>query len=73
MFLEAARRLGVDSRRAVVFEDATARVAAAHAGGFGLTIGIGQGPQAAALLNGGADHVVADLSEMRLQGNRRIS
>ena len=36
MFLEAARRLGVPPRRTVVFEDATAGIAAARAGGFGL-------------------------------------
>jgi HAD superfamily hydrolase (TIGR01509 family) len=36
MFLEAARRLGVQPARSVVFEDATAGVEAGRQGGFGL-------------------------------------
>ena len=68
MFLEAARRLGVLPARAVVFEDATTGVAAARAGGFGLVVGVGHGTHAAALLESGADHVVTDLSEVRLEG-----
>lgn len=68
MFLEAARRLGVSPTRAAVFEDATAGVAAARTGGFGLVVGIGDGTQAAALLQNGADQVVADLSSVRLRG-----
>ncbi len=66
-FLEAARRLAVQPARVVVFEDATSGVAAARAGGFGLTIGIGQHTHAKALLESGADYVVADLSEVCLQ------
>jgi beta-phosphoglucomutase family hydrolase len=71
MFLEAARRLGVAPLRAVVFEDATAGIAAARAGGFGLVVGVGRGTQAAALVASGADQVVADLSEVSLQGEDR--
>ena len=70
MFLEAARRLGVLPARTVVFEDATTGVAAARAGGFGLVVGVGSGTQAAALLESGADQVVTDLSEVRLEGCR---
>jgi beta-phosphoglucomutase family hydrolase len=70
MFLEAARRLGVAPRRAAVFEDATAGVAAARAGGFGIAVGVGSGTQAAALLESGADQIVADLSEVSLRGSR---
>jgi beta-phosphoglucomutase family hydrolase len=66
MFLEAARRLGVHPKRAPIFEDATAGVAAARAGGFGLVIGVGGGERATALLESGADQVVADLGEVRL-------
>jgi beta-phosphoglucomutase family hydrolase len=73
MFLEAARRLGVPPRRTVVFEDATAGIAAARAGGFGLVIGVGSGKQAAALLESGADQAVANLGEVRLQHRSRIS
>jgi beta-phosphoglucomutase family hydrolase len=72
MFLEAARRLGVDPPRAAVFEDATAGVAAGRAGGFGLVVGVGNGAQAAALLENGAGEVVADLGEVSLQGVRTI-
>lgn len=70
MFLEAARRLGVRPARAVVFEDATAGIIAARAGRFGLVIGIGGGTQAAALMQSGADEVVADLGGVNLQGYR---
>jgi beta-phosphoglucomutase family hydrolase len=66
MFLEAAGRLGIPARRAVVFEDATAGVAAARAGGFGLVIGVGRGAHATALLKSGADQVVAGLCEVRI-------
>lgn len=71
MFLEAAHRLGVLPIRAVVFEDATAGVAAARAGGFGLVVGVGRGPHATALLESGADQVVDGLNEISLQGRRR--
>jgi alpha,alpha-trehalase len=40
MFLEAARRLGAPPLHVVVFEDATAGIAAARAGGFGRVIGV---------------------------------
>lgn len=72
MFLEAARRLGVPPMRAVVFEDATAGIVAARAGGFGLVLGVGRDRQAAALLQSGADQVLADLSEVRLRGDRAV-
>jgi beta-phosphoglucomutase family hydrolase len=71
MFLEVARRLAVAPSRAVVFEDATAGIAAARAGGFGLVIGVGRSTQATALVASGADQVVADLSEVSLQGQDR--
>jgi beta-phosphoglucomutase family hydrolase len=71
MFLEAARRLDVSPARGVVFEDATSGVAAAHAGGFGLVIGIGDGRHATDLLESGADEVVVNLSEVKLKGSRR--
>ena len=67
MFLEAARRLSVAPIRAVVFEDATAGIAAARAGGFGLVIGVARNTHSTALLESGADQVVSDLSEVRLQ------
>jgi alpha,alpha-trehalase len=71
MFLEAARRLGIPPARAAVFEDATAGIVAARAGKFGLTVGVGRGTQAAALIASGADFVVGGLSEVCLEGCRR--
>jgi beta-phosphoglucomutase family hydrolase len=70
IFLEAAKRLGVAPAQAVVFEDAAAGVAAGRAGSFGLVIGVGRGAHASALMESHADHVVADLSEVCLEGAR---
>lgn len=64
VYLEAARRLGVQPVRAAVFEDALAGVAAGRAGDFGLVVGVdrsGHGPE---LRAGGADVVVGDLAEL---------
>jgi len=70
MFLDAARRLGVAPGRAVVFEDATAGVEAARRGGFGLVVGVGDAERAADLRASGADVVLADLGDLRLEGHR---
>ncbi|MFC9962630.1 beta-phosphoglucomutase family hydrolase [Nocardia ignorata] len=66
MFLEAARRLGVDPNEAVVLEDATAGVQAADTGGFGLVIGVDRTGAGAALDAAGADVVVTDLTDLPL-------
>lgn len=71
LFLEAARRLDVPPERAVVVEDALAGVIAGRTGGFGLVIGVDRSGPGAALLENGADLVVADLAELRLAGTRR--
>ena len=63
-FLAAAGALGVDPRRAAVFEDAIAGVEAGRAGGFGLVVGVNRGQHRRDLLEHGADLVVADLSEL---------
>ena len=63
-FLEAARRLGVEPSKGVVFEDALAGVQAGHAGAFGLVIGVDRAHQAEALREHGADVVVDDLAEL---------
>jgi beta-phosphoglucomutase family hydrolase len=63
-FLEAARRLGVDPKRAVVVEDAISGVRAGHDGGFGLVIGVARKGDAEALARSGADRVLGDLSEL---------
>jgi alpha,alpha-trehalase len=70
MFLEAARRLGVLPARTVVFEDATAGVEAARAGGFGLVVGVGADEHASVLRAQGAHAVVSDLAEVQLEGRR---
>lgn len=66
MFLEAARRLGVDPIDAVVVEDATAGVHAGAAGGFGLVVGVDRTGGAAQLTVAGADVVVTDLTDLPL-------
>jgi trehalose 6-phosphate phosphatase len=69
LFLEAAARLGVSPRRAAVFEDARAGVAAARAGGFALVVGVDRTGQAGALRAAGAHVVVSDIG--RLDSLRR--
>jgi alpha,alpha-trehalase len=64
VFLEAARRIGVEPSRAVVVEDALAGVEAGRAGGFGLVVGVDRLGQADDLLAHGADVVVQDLAEI---------
>jgi alpha,alpha-trehalase len=62
LFLEAARRLGVEPERTVVFEDALAGVEAGHRGGFGLVVGVDRvGGGADGFLERGAHAVVTDL------------
>ena len=63
-FVEAARRLAVQPRRAIVIEDSIAGVKAGRAGGFGLVVGVDRADRKAQLLAAGADHVVADLMEL---------
>jgi HAD superfamily hydrolase (TIGR01509 family) len=64
MFLDAARKIGVDPADAVVVEDAVSGVAAGAAGGFGVVIGVDRGAGAQTLLDHGATFVVADLAEV---------
>ncbi len=64
IFLEAARRLEVPARHALVVEDAIAGVEAGRRGGFGLVVGVNRGGNRTALAESGADIVVADLSEV---------
>ncbi|MFL5799431.1 MAG: HAD family hydrolase [Actinomycetota bacterium] len=70
LFLEAARRIGVDPGEAAVVEDATAGVEAGRRGGFAMVIGVGRADDPEALLEHGADVVVADLAEVRVTGGR---
>jgi beta-phosphoglucomutase family hydrolase len=64
MFLEGARRLGVEVAQAAVFEDALAGVEAGRAGHFGHVVGVDRVGQAEALREHGADVVVQDLAEL---------
>ncbi len=63
-FVSAAERLDTPINRAVVLEDAISGVAAGHAGGFGLVVGVDRGVGADKLTQAGAQLVVADLSEL---------
>jgi beta-phosphoglucomutase-like phosphatase (HAD superfamily) len=62
MFLETARRLGVQPEQAVVIKDAAAGVRAAVASRFGRVIGIDRGCNRGRLQAPGADLVVTDLA-----------
>lgn len=63
-FLEAARRLGVAPRSAMVIEDAASGVLAARRGGFGLVVGVSRDGNEARLHDAGADVVVHELTEL---------
>lgn len=63
-FLAAAAELGVPPQRSAVVEDAISGVAAGHAGGFALVVGVDRGAGHVALTEHGADIVVDDLSEL---------
>jgi beta-phosphoglucomutase family hydrolase len=69
LFVEAARRLDVEPRRAVLFEDALAGVEAGRRGGFGRVVGIGRGQQSEALRQHGADIVVESLLQVKVVDN----
>lgn len=66
IFLEAARRLGVNPSQAAVVEDALAGVEAGARGGFGFVVGVDRTGHADALRASGADVAVSDLAELRL-------
>ncbi|HYP44912.1 MAG TPA: beta-phosphoglucomutase family hydrolase [Propionibacteriaceae bacterium] len=63
-FHYAAEQLGMPPERAVVLEDALSGVAAGHAGGFGLVVGVDRGVGASRLEAAGADVVVDDLQQL---------
>jgi beta-phosphoglucomutase family hydrolase len=65
VFLEAARRLGVEPSQAAVVEDALAGVEAARRGSFALVIGVDRSGHPDALRTAGADLVVNDLGELQ--------
>lgn len=67
VFLEAASRLGVDPARAAVVEDALAGVEAGRRGRFALVVGVDRVGHPDALRAVGADVVVSDLAELRVE------
>jgi alpha,alpha-trehalase len=67
IFLETARRLDVEPERSIVIEDALAGVDAAVSGGFGLVIGVARTGGGASFRSHGADYVVADLADVRVE------
>ncbi len=73
IFFEAARRLGVEPRQAVVVEDAVSGVQAGRAGKFGRVIGIARSGAKEALRENGADLVVEDLSEVSVTGDHEAA
>ena len=66
VFVEAARRLGASPRRTAVVEDALAGVEAGRRGGFALVVGVDRTGHAEELRRAGADLVVGDLAELRV-------
>ena len=63
-YLEAARRLGVNPKRAMVVEDALSGVEAGKAGHFGMVVGVDRDGLPELLRKGGADIVVPDLGAL---------
>ncbi len=72
LFVEAVRRLGFSPEQCAVFEDARSGVHAAHAGGFGLVVGVDRGGAGAQLWEGGADRVLTDVGEMDLHAGWHV-
>lgn len=64
IFLECARSLGTEPRRAVVVEDAISGVQAGSVGGFALVCGIARSGNGGELLEHGADVTVPDLEKV---------
>lgn len=66
IFLEAAKKLGVEPKRAIVVEDAVAGVEAGRNGAFGMVIGVNRNHDAELLKEHGADVVINDLGQVGL-------
>jgi beta-phosphoglucomutase family hydrolase len=67
LYLEAARRLGVEPSHAILFEDALAGVEAGKRGGFKCGVGIDHGQQSTALSRHGADIVIKSLRDVHAE------
>ncbi|HEX6198440.1 MAG TPA: HAD-IA family hydrolase [Jiangellaceae bacterium] len=73
VYLEAARRLGVDPDRAAVVDDSAAGVAAGRRGNFGVVVGVGRDADEPELIEAGADFVVLDLATVPVEGSGPLS
>lgn len=67
VFIEAASQVGADPKNSAIVEDAQSGVAAGHAGGFRIVIGVDRGDQADELSDAGATVVVSDLGELSVK------
>jgi trehalose-phosphatase len=70
IFVAAGDGLGVPGARAMVAEDSRAGVAAARAGGFARVVGVARDGAAQALMDAGADIVVASFDAMTISALR---
>jgi trehalose-phosphatase len=64
IFLEAAKRLEVEPKRSVIFEDAISGVIAGKRGGFGCVIGMARRNNSSQLFEEGADIVIENFSQI---------
>ena len=67
LYLEVARRLGVEPSHAILFEDALAGVEAGKRGGFRCVVGVDHGQQSTALSRHGADIVIKSLRDVYVE------
>lgn len=67
IFLEAAKELGVKPQEALIVEDAQAGVEAGKKGNFRLVVGIKNASNQEELLQKGADVVVGNLQELKIE------
>jgi beta-phosphoglucomutase family hydrolase len=68
LFIEAARRLGVEPSRIILFEDALAGVEAGWRGGFACVVGIDRDHQREGLRQRGAGVVIEGLWQVEVDG-----
>lgn len=66
-FAEATRRLGLPVDRVAVVDDAVSAVRSARTAAFARVIGVARSGQATALREAGADVVVGDLADIRVE------
>ncbi len=69
LYLEAARRLGVQPLRAMLFEDSLVGVEAGKRGGFGCVVGLDHGQRPGTLRQHGAHVVIKSLQEIHIEAN----